>query len=165
MLPKTQGLTTPTRPRDNFGLMAVHTSDYPTMIESHFPGLIARIREIIEESESKYDGNEKRSESFLWEHTTHATSIAYQLAQAENTDPLIPVIAALFHDAGKFAGGRYHTDETAEEEESARIADRLLRQFGMKASEIRKVLSGLKALYNENARRNSVAAKIGRAHV
>jgi HD superfamily phosphodiesterase len=140
--------------------MAVYASDYPTIIESRFPGLIARVREIIQESESKYDGNGKRSESFLWEHTTHATSIAYQLARAEKADPLIPVIAALFHDAGKFAGGKYHPDETAEEEESARIADRLLRQFGMKAAEIRKVLAGLKALYNENARKNFVAAII-----
>ena len=148
------------RPRDNSARMAVHASDYPTVIESRFPGLIAKVREIIEESESKYDGNGKRSESFLWEHTTHATSIAYQLAQAEKADPLIPVITALFHDAGKFAGGKYHSDETAEEEESARIADRLLRQFGMKAAEIRKVLAGLKALYNEKARKNSVAAII-----
>jgi HD superfamily phosphodiesterase/predicted RNA-binding Zn-ribbon protein involved in translation (DUF1610 family) len=153
-------LTAPTRPRDNSALMAVRASDYPTIIETRFPGLIAKVREVIEESESKYEGDGKRSESFLWEHTTHAASIAYQLAQAENTDPLIPVIAALFHDAGKFAGGKYHPDETAEEEESARIADRLLRQFGMKPAEIRKVLSGLKAVYNEKARKNSVAAII-----
>jgi HD superfamily phosphodiesterase len=153
-------LTALTRSRDNSRLMTVRARDYPTIIESRFPGLIAKVREIIQESERKYDGSGKRSESFLWEHTTHATSIAFQLAQAENMDPLIPVIAALFHDAGKFAGGRYHTDDTAEEEESARIAGRLLRQFGMKAAEIGKVLSGLKALYKENARKNSVAAII-----
>ena len=68
------------------------------------------------------------------------------------------MIAALFHDAGKFSGGKYHSDETIEEEESARIAERILRRFGMNAASIRKVLAGLRALYNEKSRGNAVAA-------
>jgi HD superfamily phosphodiesterase len=132
--------------------------DFPGIVESRFPGLIDKVREVIEKSESKHEGRERSSESFLWEHTMHTTLIAFQLAQAEGLDPLIPVIAALFHDAGKFAGGHYHSDETAEEEESAKIAKKLLRQFGMKAGEIRKVLAGLKGLYRENARKSTVAA-------
>ena len=144
--------------RDNAAFMARQKSDYFSVVESRFPGLIDRIREIIQESESKHEGHENSTESFLWEHTLHATLIAFQLAQAEGMDPLIPVVAALFHDAGKFAGGLYHSDETAEEEESARIANNLLRQFGMKSAEIRQVLSGLKALYNEKAKKNRIAA-------
>ncbi len=138
--------------------MSVPAGDYSIIIESRFPGLIDKIREVIQESESKYEGRGNRSESFLWEHTLHTTSIAYQLAQLEGRDPLIPVVAALFHDAGKFAGGKYHSDETAEEEESARIARVLLRKSGMKSLEIRQVLSGLKALYNEKAKKNPTAA-------
>jgi HD superfamily phosphodiesterase len=137
--------------------MAVQAFDYPGMIESRFPGLIDEIHKIIQESENKHEGGGS-ADSFLWEHTIHAASIAQQLAEAEGVDPLIPVIAALFHDAGKFAGGLYHADDVAEEEESARIAKRLLDSFGMKSSETRKVLSGLKALYNEKARKNTVAA-------
>ncbi len=130
------------------------------MVESRFPGLIGKLREIIQESESRHEGRQNSSESFLWEHTMHAASIAFKLAEAEGIDPLIPVIAALFHDAGKFAGGQYHSDETAEEEESARIAGSLLRQFGMKSADIRKVTAGLRALYNEKAGKNTVAAII-----
>jgi HD superfamily phosphodiesterase len=137
--------------------MAGLALDYSSMIESRFPGLIEAIRRIIQESENKHEGGGS-SESFLWEHTMHAASLAYQLSEAEGIDPLIPVIAALFHDAGKFAGGQYHTDDTAEEEESAQIAMRLLNQFGMKPAAIRKILSGLKALYREKARKNTVAA-------
>jgi HD superfamily phosphodiesterase/predicted RNA-binding Zn-ribbon protein involved in translation (DUF1610 family) len=144
--------------RDNAAFMIRHAFEYPSVVESRFPGLIDKVREVIEASERKHEGSDSSSESFLWEHTMHATLIAWQLAQAEGMDPLIPVVAALFHDAGKFAGGRYHSDETAEEEESARIAKNLLTQFGMKSAEIRKVVSGLRALYRENARRNSVAA-------
>ena len=140
------------------GLMTMQAFDYPSAVESRFPGLIDKLREIIQESENKHEGRSSHSESFLWEHTLHAASLAYQLSVAENLDPLIPVIGALFHDAGKFAGGKYHSDDTPEEEESARLARELLNQFGMKSADVRRVLAGLKALYNEKAKRNTVAA-------
>lgn len=138
--------------------MTIQAFDYPSVVESRFPGLIDRIREVIQESERKHEGGSSRSESFLWEHTLHAASISYQLAKAENRDPLIPVVAALFHDAGKFAGGKYHSDEIPEEEESARIARQLLQEAGMRLRDIRQVISGLKALYNEKTRKNFVSA-------
>jgi HD superfamily phosphodiesterase len=128
------------------------------VIESRFPGLIDKVRKIILESEKAFEGDKYRSESFLWEHTTHVASIAGRLAQAEDLDPLIPMIAALFHDAGKFAEGKYHSDGTIEEAESARIAEAVLRPSGMKPSDIRRVLSGLNALYNEKVRKNRIAA-------
>jgi HD superfamily phosphodiesterase len=128
------------------------------LIESRFPGLIEEVRKIIEDSERAYEGVDRRSESFLWDHTMHVASIADQLAKSEGMDPLIPVIAALFHDAGKFADGRYHAEGTIEEAESARIAERMLHNHGMKAPDIKKTLAGLKALYNESAKRNRIAA-------
>jgi HD superfamily phosphodiesterase/predicted RNA-binding Zn-ribbon protein involved in translation (DUF1610 family) len=138
--------------------MAVQEFDSNSLIESRFPGLVGKVREIIQDSENAFEGGNGLSESFLWEHTMHVTAITHRLACAERLDPLIPVIAALFHDAGKFAGGQYHREETIEEEESAQIAERLLRQCGMKNSDIRKVLSGLRALYNEKVRKNTIAA-------
>jgi HD superfamily phosphodiesterase len=131
-----------------------------SIIESRFPGLMQKVREIIQDSENAYEGQEKSSESHLWEHTMHVTSFACKLACAEGLDPLIPSIAALFHDTGKFAGGRYHSDETIEEEASAQIAERLLRESGMKSAVIRRILSSLKALYNEKAGKNTIAAII-----
>ncbi len=119
---------------------------------------MSKLQKIIQDSENAHEGGDGQSESLLWEHTLHVGSITYRLARAEGLDPLIPMIAALFHDAGKFAGGVYHSNETIEEEESARIAERLLRKSGMKKTDIRKVLSGLKALYNEKAGKNAVAA-------
>jgi HD superfamily phosphodiesterase len=128
------------------------------VIESRFPGLMAEVQKIIQDSEQAYEGVDCQSESFLWEHTTHVASVADQLAQFEGMDPLIPAIAALFHDAGKFAEGRYHAEGTIEEEESARIAERILNKYGMKASDIKKTLAGLKALYNESVKKNRIAA-------
>ncbi len=146
------------RTRDNAASMAVKSVPTLKRIESRFPGLQDRVRKIIQDSERIFEGGQGRSESFLWEHTLHVASIADRLAQAEHMDPLIPVVAALFHDAGKFAGGSYHSEDTIEEEESARIAEHLLRESGMRAADIRRVLAGLKALYNESLRKNRVAA-------
>ena len=137
--------------------MAGYKSSYSSMVESRFPGMIEEIRKVIRESESRYEGASATAESFLWEHTTHVASIAHGLAQAEGLDPLIPAVAALFHDAGKFAGGRYHEDDVAEEQEAARIAKLLLRRFGMKSADVKRVLAGLEALYNEKAGKNAVA--------
>jgi HD superfamily phosphodiesterase len=137
--------------------MNAQISDFQSLVESRFPGLIDAIHKIIRESENKHDGVAS-SESFLWEHTVHAASIAQKLAIAEGFDPLVPILAALFHDAGKFSGGQYHIDDIAEEEESAQIAQTLLLRFGMKNGEIRRIIAGLKALYDEKAQKNSIAA-------
>jgi HD superfamily phosphodiesterase len=153
-------LTVPTHTRDNARFMAFKKHNYESIIESRFPGLIAQIREVIQVSEKAYEGDGEPSESHLWEHTVHVASITYQIARAENQEPLIPTIAALFHDAGKFVEGTYHSGESIEEEESARIAERLLLKSGMKKSDIRKVQTGLKALYNEKLRDNRVSAII-----
>jgi putative nucleotidyltransferase with HDIG domain len=128
------------------------------VIETRFPGLIAELRRHIQDSERAYEGRDDKSDSYLWEHTMHVASIADQLAQSEKVDPLIPVVAALFHDAGKFAEGQYHAEGTIEETESARIAEPLLRKCGMKESGRNLVLAALKALYNENVGKNRVAA-------
>jgi putative nucleotidyltransferase with HDIG domain len=128
------------------------------LIESRFPGLIEEVRKFIQDSERAYEGVDCQSESFLWDHTMHVASLADQLAQSDGVDSLIPVVASLFHDVGKFAEGRYHAEGTIEEVESARIAENILRKHGMKASDIKKVLTGLKALYNESAKKNPIAA-------
>ena len=138
--------------------MAIQELDAQSIIESRFPGLVAAVRKVIEDSENTYEGGDGLSESLLWEHTVHVTAMTYRLARAEGLNPLMPSIAALFHDAGKFSGGRYHEAETIEEEESAKIAEPLLRQSGMKAADVRRILAGLRALYNEKAGKNKIAA-------
>ena len=76
--------------RDNAAFMTVQEFNSESMIESRFPGLIADVRKIIQESENAYEGSDGLSESHLWEHTVHVTSIAFRLACAERLDPLIP---------------------------------------------------------------------------
>ncbi len=150
-------LTAPTRGPDNEPLMSNHDSKFTDLVESRFPGLIEKVRGLIQAAEADYEGAPDASESFLWEHTAHVASITCRLARDAEEDPLVPVIAALFHDAGKFSGGRHHEDDEAEEVESARIARSLLRSTGMESVSIRRVCRGLEALYREGAGKNAVA--------
>jgi len=135
--------------------------NWKRVLEERFPGLIAKVREEIENSEKNYEiqnGNDGSAESHLWEHTTHVASLAFRLAVAEKRPPVLPALAALFHDAGKFTGGRYHAENTIEEEESAEAAKRILGDTEIKPAELDKTLKGIKALYNEKAPKNPIAA-------
>ncbi len=127
------------------------------LVDSRYPGLTAKVKRIIEESERKFTGDPRRTESYLWEHTILVASLSLELARAAKKDPLPPAVAALFHDAGKFAAGTYHGRGQPEEEAAAAIADRIARQAGMNARQIRRLTSGLRALYNDSLPRNWIA--------
>lgn len=127
------------------------------VIEGLFPGLIAEVRRRIEDSERKFAPGSAGKDSYLWEHTTHVASLAFDLAKSEKTDPVLPAVAALFHDAGKFKDGTYHQDRRPEEEDAARLAESVLRGTKMRAGDIRKIASAIRALYNARSAGNRTA--------
>lgn len=131
--------------------------NFSRTVNSHYPGLVEIVKRIIEASEKEYTGKKGATESYLWEHTTHVASLGYQLAKAEKREPLLPTIAALFHDAGKFAGGRYHGHEMAEEEDAASLAESVLREAGMSAGGVERITSAIRALYDEKAKKNWIS--------
>jgi HD superfamily phosphodiesterase len=126
-------------------------------VNARFPGLTAKIKGFIEKAEREFSGKPEPQKSFLWEHTTHVASICHGLARAEGRDPVIPAVAALFHDAGKFASGGYHEGDRTEEEEAAKIAERILRDSGMATKDRQRVTAGLRGLYHPGARKNFIA--------
>ena len=135
--------------------------DAPSGVEDRYPGLVDRVRRLIEESERVYNGGARDGgSSFLWEHTVHVASLARRIALAEKRDPLPSVLVALFHDAGKFRGGRYHADKKPEEEASADVARKALREFAAPAGLIKDIVSGLKALYSEKRSAHPLAAVV-----
>ena len=127
-------------------------ADFTRLVESRAPGLVERIRAEIEAAERDFDGRAQKGGSYLWEHTSHVAAFSLRLAIAENRAPLLPVLAALFHDSGKFAGGRYHLDDRPEEDDSAVVAERLMTGAGFRDREISSVATSLRALYDEVAR-------------
>lgn len=120
------------------------------LLEPRFPGLHARIEKVLVESEARYNrGAGQAPSQFLLEHTQHTAAIAHQLAQREGVDPLLPVLVALFHDAGKFHEGGYHQDNVPEEEHAAALAHVMLAEHGVARAEVEAVLAALRGLYND----------------
>jgi HD superfamily phosphodiesterase len=126
--------------------------DFVDLVEARAPGLVARIRAGIEAAERDFDGRAPQGGSYLWEHTSHVAALSLRLSRGERRPPLLPVLAALFHDAGKFADGRYHDDDTSEEEDSAAVAETLMDEAGLSKREVAAVATALRALYDEAAR-------------
>ena len=120
------------------------------LLESRYPGLQARIEQMLVASEARFNQQSQQSPSeFLLEHTRHTAAIAHTLALRERVDPLRPVLVALFHDAGKFHGGEYHKDDVPEEEHAARLAASLLEEWSVERAEIEAVTTALRGLYQD----------------
>jgi len=128
------------------------------LLRARYPGLLRRIQRHIESAERTFAGNAPETDgSFLWEHTVHVASLAYALAGEEKRDPGLAALTALFHDAGKFSGGRYHEGEEPEEEEAARLAAAWLKTARVPPADRAAVVDALKALYRQGAARQPLA--------
>jgi uncharacterized protein len=120
------------------------------VLESRFPGLHGRIEKLLVDAEARFNHQTNRAPSqFLLEHTRRTAAIAHKVSELEGVDPFLPVLVALFHDAGKFHEGEYHKDDIPEEEHAALLADRMLFEFGVDRGDIAAVLEALRALYND----------------
>jgi putative nucleotidyltransferase with HDIG domain len=120
------------------------------LLESRFPGLHARIEQTLVEAEARYNRLTKQAPSeFLLEHTQRTAAIAYKLAAREGVNSFLPVLVALYHDAGKFHEGEYHKDDVPEEEHAAMLAGTMLAEYGVERADIEAVLEALRALYDD----------------
>ena len=120
------------------------------LLESRFPGLHARIEQTLVEAEARYNCQTKQAPSeFLLEHTQRTAAIAHKIAAMERVDALLPVLVALYHDAGKFHEGEYHKDDVPEEEHAAILAGRMLSEAGAERADIEAVRTALRALYDD----------------
>ena len=120
------------------------------LLESRFPGLHGRIEQTLVDSEKRYNRQTKQPPSqFLLEHTQHTAAIAHKLALAGGIDPFLPVLVALYHDAGKFHEGEYHNDNVPDEEHAALLAEAMLAEHGLERADIDAVLQALRGLYDD----------------
>jgi HD superfamily phosphodiesterase len=128
------------------------------LLDPVYPGLLDHVQNKIKKSEKDYEkGRKKDSDSFLWEHSVFVAMAALKICNMEKKAPLVPVVAALFHDIGKFEGGHYQKDDIPEEITSARLAEEILSSLGFNKSDIGSVVVGLKALYDEKTKNNFLA--------
>ncbi len=137
--------------------MLVKQQDFYKSLTASHPGLVERVRKLIEESEKNFTGSKSASGGFLWEHTVLVASLAYRLAKMEKEDADLAAMTALFHDSGKFSGGRYHRDEKPEEEAAARLAREVLEDAELDMAAVGHVVRALRSLYNSGTHRNRLA--------
>ena len=120
------------------------------LLESRFPGLHTRIERTLVDAEARYNHQTKQAPSeFLLEHTQRTAAIAHKIAAMEQVDAFLPVLVALYHDAGKFHEGEYHQDNVPEEEHAAILAGRMLAESGAERADIDAVLAALRSLYDD----------------
>lgn len=120
------------------------------LLEARLPGLYPDIERLLVEAEAQFDARAGQVQSeFLLEHTRRTAAIAYKISVMEGVDPFLPVLVALYHDAGKFHEGDYHQDAIPEEEHAALLAGKMLGEFGVQQGDIDSVLEALRALYDE----------------
>ena len=125
-------------------------NDVRKLLESRLPGLHARIEQTLIEAEARYNRqNQQAPSEFLLEHTRRTAAIAHTIAALEQVDAFLPVLVALYHDAGKFHDGAYHQDDVPEEEHAAILAARMLAESGAREAEIEAVCGALRALYDD----------------
>jgi len=125
-------------------------NDVRNTLETRVPGLHARIEKTLVEAEARYNQQTNQAPSeFLLEHTRRTAAIAHRIARMEGVDSFLPMLVALYHDAGKFHEGGYHKDDVPEEEHAATLAGTMLAEFGVEPIDIEAVLEALRALYND----------------
>jgi HD superfamily phosphodiesterase len=137
--------------------MLLKQQDFYRSLTALAPGLVERIRAAIEEAEKKFSGRKEAKAGFLWEHTVLVAAQSFRLAKLEKENPDLAALVALFHDSGKFVGGRYHADDKPEEEEAARFARKTLETDGLKMADIGHIIRALRSLYRSGASRNRLA--------
>ena len=86
----------------------------------------------------------------LWAHLERAGTLAENIARETGVDPVAGRIAGLFHDAGKFAKGRYHDDDRPEEERSVDALVEMSRDLNLDPELIDTVSESIRQLYRDD---------------
>ncbi len=107
------------------------------------------LRARVREDEARFTARERTTDA-LWDHLQRVAVLAQRLGRAEGLDPDQCRLAALFHDAGKFSGGRYHEGEVPEEERSVGVLRELARAHGLAPDRAEEVADAILELYRDD---------------
>ncbi len=132
----------------------------PDPLSTLVPDVLRKIRKTLTEQETAFQ-NRSAGEEFasLWTHSSRVGRIAHHVAKAEGWDAEPALLAGLLHDMGKFAYGRYHEDDIAEEERAIGFIEGLLANT-VYETWIPEINEGILSLYREE---EEEANPIGRA--
>lgn len=109
-------------------------------------GIEDALRAHVQREEHAADQADRTVDS-LWDHLRRTAIIAERLGRAEGLDPATCRLAALFHDAGKFHGGKLHGDSVPEEQHSVEVLTRLAERHGTPAGQVDEIGEAILQLY------------------
>lgn len=113
------------------------------------PSLEKELRARVREDEARFTARERTTDA-LWDHLQRVAILAERLGEAEGLDPALCRLAALFHDAGKFSGGRYHEGDVPEEERSVAVLRELAAGHPLPAEALEQVADAILELYRDD---------------
>lgn len=89
--------------------------------------VLEAVRQTLVEQETAFQHQwVEETFSSLWAHSSRVGRIAVYIAEKEGCSTQPALLAGLFHDMGKFAHGRYHTDDTPEEKNAVVLTEQIL---------------------------------------
>ena len=127
------------------------------MSEPHATTLEQALRARIRRDEQAA-GRPDRPPDTLWGHLQRVAAIAETLGREEGVEPALSRLAGLFHDAGKFAGGRYHGEDVPEEQLSVDALQALGGAHGLAEADLDAVAEAIEQLYRDDPDPTPLAA-------
>lgn len=128
----------------------------PTIFNSRLTPVYHELGQYIRREEASF-GDSRRAPDTLMGHLERVAARAVYLALQEGVDPLLAELAGLFHDAGKFHGGKYHEDNTPEEEYSIEILREMGQKNGLDPVAIELVAKAIAQLYRDDPQPTSLS--------
>jgi putative nucleotidyltransferase with HDIG domain len=122
-------------------------------------GVETQLQQLIQQEEGAYHGDKFELTDSLWSHSLRVAALAEKIGMREGVDRTTSRLAGLFHDAGKFKNGSYHSGKLKEEDGSVRILYEMTRGTGMRAELIDQVAEAILQVYSR-ACELSLLAKI-----
>lgn len=107
------------------------------------------LRDRVFQDESRYSCEDRESDS-LYGHLERVAKLAQEIGRAEGVDPFVCRMAGLFHDAGKFAGGKYHADDVPEEELSIHVLAEIGKQHGLDGKIMNDAAESIQQIYRDD---------------
>ncbi len=132
----------------------IYEKEISFWIDQKYPGLWEKIKEYLLDCEAQYCHHlGTKDTDFLWHHSLEVAHIALAIAKQEKQDVSRVAVAAMLHDAGKFADGKYHQGDISEEAIAAQIAGSLLAS--VKAADSDAIVNSIAMLYHADSRHST----------
>jgi uncharacterized protein len=111
----------------------------------------AQLQRLIQHEEAAYHSARLERTDSLWSHSIRVASLAEKIGIQEGGDLTACRLAGLFHDAGKFENGSYHSDKTKEEDGSVRILYEVTRGRGVQPELVDQVAEAILQVYSDTS--------------